>query len=299
MACGLGVTDLRWHSQLLAEPPVGQVNFWTPTLWNLKLPIGTRFGFMLKAPVRKVGGFGHFVRYEELSVEDAWKRWGPANGVRTLEELNARIREFASKRSVLPLPASNPVIGCIVLKDCVFLEERDQFAPQEVGLPFPAPIVKWKRFETDLVIPVERELPIPSAPFSLVGVPDDNWETIRRRKRVAQPLFRRNIIEAYDGRCALTQSDFPEVLEAAHIQPFRGFASHHVQNGIALRRDIHRLFDAGLLTFEADGTVKLAAVLSATSYAGLAGQKAQFPSEQDNRPSLDALKFHQENVFRS
>lgn len=298
MTCGLAVTDLRWHSRMLVERPTGLINFWTPTPWNVKLSPGTRFGFMLKAPVRKVGGFGHFVRYEELDVRTAWQRWGPANGVETFEELAARIREFAAKRSITWAGEANPVIGCIILADCVFLDEPEFCAPEAIGLPFPAQIVKWKRFERDLILPVEGKLPHPTAPFSLVDVPEDSFENIRRRKRLAQPLFRREVIAAYGRRCALTGSDCPEVLEAAHIQPFRGFSSHHIQNGIALRRDIHRLFDAGLFALETDGSVVLSEQLRATTYAGLAGRKAQFPSTPTMRPSPDALAFHRRELFR-
>lgn len=298
MTCGLAVTDLRWHSRMLVERPIGLVNFWTPTPWKVRLEPGTRFGFMLKAPVRKIGGFGHFVRYEELDVRAAWQRWGPANGVETLEELTARIREFTARRSIRSSEAPNPVIGCIILADCVFLDEEEFCVPEDIGLPFPAPIVKWKRFERDLILPVEANIPHPTAPFTLVSVPEDSFENIRRRKRLAQPLFRRDVLAAYKGRCALTGSDCAEVLEAAHIQPFRGFSSHHIQNGIALRRDIHRLFDAGLLALEGDGSVVLSGQLRATTYADLSGRKAIFPSASDKRPSLEALAYHRRELFR-
>ena len=37
------------------------VNFWTPTPWGVKgLRKGDRLYFMLKAPVRKIGGYGIF-----------------------------------------------------------------------------------------------------------------------------------------------------------------------------------------------------------------------------------------------
>lgn len=299
MVCGLGVTDLRWHARMRSDPPIGPVNFWTPTPWNLRLEVGSRFGFLLKAPIRKIGGFGYLVKYEELSVHDAWTRWGPANGVATREELEKRIREFAGKRSLVPLPDSNPSIGCIILKDCVFLDDDSQISPEAVGLPFPPQIVKWKRFDRDLRLPFEEEFPPASFPFTLVDNPSSDWELTRRKKRVAQPLFRRDVVEAYGGKCALTGTDCEEALEAAHIQPFRGPKSQHVQNGIALRRDIHRLFDAGLITFDPDGTVVLSSQLQPSSYGTLAGVKAMFPKPADKRPSVDALAFHRTKVFRS
>lgn len=297
MVCGLAITDLRWHAQMLAEQPVGPVNFWTPTPWKVNLTEGARFGFMLKAPVRRIGGFGHFVRYEECTVNDAWRRWGPANGVKTKQELASRITEFAKKRSVFALP-DDPVIGCIVLSDCVFLEASDQLAPEAIGLSFPAPIVKWKRFQTELQLPLETGLPSRSVAFELVEAPDEDWESTRRRKRLAQPLFRRDVLAVYGWKCAVTESDYSDVLEAAHIQPFRSLASHHPQNGIALRRDIHRLFDRGLLTFENDGTLVLSQQLKGTSYEPLSGSKARFPLASSHRPSEHALAFHRVEIFR-
>mgnify|MGYP000628006017 FL=1 len=280
------------------DPPAGRVNFWTPTPWSLRLDVGSRFGFLLKAPIRKIGGFGHLVEYEELSVRDAWDRWGPANGVPTLEDLEKRIREFAGRRSLVPLPDSGPSIGCIVLEDCVFLDGDSQIAPEALGLSFPPQIVKWKRFAGELILPIEAEFPPASSAFTLVDDPHDDWELARRRKRVAQPLFRREVIAAYEGKCALTATDCEEALDAAHIQPFRGPKSHHVQNGIALRRDIHRLFDAGLIAFNADGTVVLSSRLQSTSYGALAGGRANFPRLTNQRPSFDALAFHRAKVFR-
>ena len=75
------------------------------------------------------------------------------------------------------------------------------------------------------------------------------------RKRVArsiavrrgQPKFRRALLDAYGSKCCITRCDAPEALEAAHILPYRGDETNHVQNGLLMRADIHTLFDLGLI----------------------------------------------------
>src|SRR4051812_24595587 len=116
----LGITDLRWHAHLMEEPPIGLANFWTPTPWGVRVPPGSRWFFMLKRPVRRIGGFGILRRYEEWPVSEAWARYGPANGADSEADLRERVTGYANKRSARAI-APDPVIGCVLLEDCVFL----------------------------------------------------------------------------------------------------------------------------------------------------------------------------------
>ena len=50
----------------------------------------------------------------------------------------------------------------------------------------------------------------------------------------------------YEGKCAVTGCDVPDVLQAAHIFPYMGPETNHPSNGL-LRADIHTLFDLGLI----------------------------------------------------
>ena len=49
----------------------------------------------------------------------------------------------------------------------------------------------------------------------------------------------------------------PEVLEAAHIKPFKHNGEDTTSNGFAMRMDIHLLFDAGYLRISETGEVQL------------------------------------------
>jgi len=79
---------------------------------------------------------------------------------------------------------------------------------------------------------------------------------IQRINRPNQARFRKDILEAY-GRCIITNVMMPEVLEAAHIKPFKYNGEDTVANGFPMRMDIHLLFDAGHLRISDAGEVHL------------------------------------------
>lgn len=78
-----------------------------------------------------------------------------------------------------------------------------------------------------------------------------------------QRVFRKNVLEAYNYKCAITgQSiwiDNRVLLEAAHIIPYRDGGSFSVNNGIALSYEMHKMFDNGLFGFyyDIDGQIKI------------------------------------------
>ncbi|MBW0145774.1 HNH endonuclease [Sphingomicrobium clamense] len=283
---------------MLEDPPEGLVNFWTPTPWKIRLPIQTRWGFMLKSPIRQIGGFGSVVSYEEVTVTEAWRRWGLANGVRTSADFHSRIAGFAARRSSAPIDGDDPTIGCLLLDACVFLPPEDFQTPEEIGVSFPSQIVKWKGFEGDLRLKFEEAIPRADRPFRLVDPDAGSWEVTKRKKRLSQSLFRRDVLEAYGGICAATGTRFEQVLNAAHIQPFVNFASNHIQNGIPLRRDVHSLFDAGLITLREDYRFEVAPSLTAIPYRELDGSQMHLPKSSVATPSLEAIRFHRREVFR-
>lgn len=74
--------------------------------------------------------------------------------------------------------------------------------------------------------------------------------------RPNQAKFRKDVLEAC-GRCIITNVTLPEVLEAAHIKPFKYNGEDTIANGFAMRTDIHTLFDTGHLRISDKGEVYL------------------------------------------
>lgn len=79
---------------------------------------------------------------------------------------------------------------------------------------------------------------------------------VRGQYRPNQARFRKEVLAAY-GRCVITNVEMPEVLEAAHIVPFKYHGEDTAANGFPMRMDIHYLFDAGHLRISVDGDVFL------------------------------------------
>lgn len=111
------------------------------------------------------------------------------------------------------------------------------------------------------------------------------------RERRGQQLFRDGLRKRYQDRCLITKCRILDVLEAAHIRPYRGENDNALDNGLLLRADIHSLFDLDLIGIEPYGLfVHIHHDLYTDStYAKLAGKPLHWPSR--HRPSQNALKL--------
>ena len=112
-----------------------------------------------------------------------------------------------------------------------------------------------------------------------------SYELVKTAVRHGQDAFRRKLLEAYEGRCAITTCDIPETLQAAHIIGHRGLATNTPSNGMLLRADIHLLYDHGLLSVEPDKLrVVVSSKLSNSEYSELEGRKLTIPSQRKFTP---------------
>ena len=129
---------------------------------------------------------------------------------------------------------------------------------------------------------------------------DDGTLLVSKAKGIYRPEWtsyalslRQSLIEAYGARCALTDCDAVEALEAAHILPYDGPATNNLPNGILLRSDIHTLFDLGsIATDPSTMALLLSPALADTTYGELAGRTLRVPAEEALRPSKSALQQH-------
>ena len=99
--------------------------------------------------------------------------------------------------------------------------------------------------ETDDIILPGEAVADPFDPSSIKDAQERISRTIAQRR--SQPAFRNALLDAYDRKCAITGCEVVEVLEAAHIYPYRGPDTSKVVNGLLLRADVHTLFDSGLI----------------------------------------------------
>jgi HNH endonuclease len=113
--------------------------------------------------------------------------------------------------------------------------------------------------------------------------------------REGQEEFRQQLLAIYGGRCAITDFDVATGLEASHIIPYRGAHTNDPRNGLLLRADIHKLFDAHKLAIDtATMRVTIAPELGQSMYAELAGRQLRLPSDLSYQPNKQALDRHRQ-----
>ena len=115
--------------------------------------------------------------------------------------------------------------------------------------------------------------------------------------RRGQQAFREKLLEAYEGKCAITESTIESLLEAAHIRPYCGGGTFDESNGLLLRADIHTLFDLGLIAIDTNNmTVVIHPSLDDTEYGRYANRLITLPSDPKHHPNKAALDQHRREV---
>lgn len=112
--------------------------------------------------------------------------------------------------------------------------------------------------------------------------------------RRGQPKFRNSLLQAYEGKCAITSTNLESVLEAAHITKYNGEQSNVVSNGLLLRADVHTLWDLGLLALTSDFKVIIAPSLRESIYGELEGRQIHLPKDPTQWPSQNCLAHHRD-----
>ncbi len=308
MKLWVGVTDKNWFDHLSILSP-DEVNFWQPSGSKTfrALQPGEPFLFKLHAPHNYVVGGGLFVRYSALPASLAWEAFQRKNGVNSLDELVVRVRRYRPSDEAL-----DPVIGCNVLAEPFFLDQRNWISIPE---SFALNIVSGKTYDTNTSEGANLWAGVRQAMTSTTLAKDAavaEYESGERygeeyltRGRLGQGAFRVLVTDAYQRRCAVTGERTLPVLEAAHIKPYALSGPHRIHNGILLRADLHKLFDLGYVTVTPDLRLEVSPRLRAEwengrEYYAYHGHELTFrPIEKLHLPRREYLTWHNENRFRA
>ncbi|WP_197284063.1 MULTISPECIES: HNH endonuclease [unclassified Shinella] len=159
--------------------------------------------------------------------------------------------------------------------------------------PLPTSFILKKISAKDSVISPEQADLEPFDPDTIEDARERFRQDIARRR--GQQAFRDALLSAYGGRCAISDCAVKDVLEAAHITPYKGTATNAIANGLLLRSDLHTLFDCGLIAVNVE-TMQIVTSnqLAGSSYANFDGQQLRVPTDVVNAPSMKALKQHRD-----
>lgn len=108
------------------------------------------------------------------------------------------------------------------------------------------------------------------------------------RERRGSARFRRSLIARYGARCMVSGCTLRDLLEAAHIRPYRTPDYGTVENGLLLRSDLHTLFDLDLLGINSETlTVHLHPSVLEAGYESYEGAPLQCGTEVPSVPALE------------
>jgi len=129
---------------------------------------------------------------------------------------------------------------------------------------------------------------------SSVDLPGGHVDVVVRQ-RVGQARFRDAMFARYGTTCAVTGEQPREILDAAHLYSYADRGEHHVDGGMLLRADVHRLFDRLLVTVDPESWRSVVAPPLLDRYPSLAPLHAvPFHAAPENRPSAELLAEHHE-----
>ena len=120
-------------------------------------------------------------------------------------------------------------------------------------------------------------------------------------RRKHQDFFRKTLLTAYGGKCALTQIDQTQLLIASHIKPWSLDKNNRLnpRNGILLNALHDRAFDNGLISFENNLDMIISPELKLNDMSRpFFHQKALVPPEKFG-PDPVFLSYHREVCFLS
>jgi putative restriction endonuclease len=89
--------------------------------------------------------------------------------------------------------------------------------------------------------------------------------------RLEQSKFKQRLLRL-GKKCELTGETGLEVLDAAHVRAASRGGTSEAENGLLMRADLHRLYDAGQFWFGCDGSVRCHMTLP-RNYAFLRGKR--------------------------
>lgn len=308
-------TDKAWFDFLRSRSERGrvdEVNFWLPkaTRPMKRMTPGEPVFFRLKQPDYAIAGFGFFAAFHVMPIADAWTVFDWKNGDPDEMRFRRRIGKFRGVDLTLPDAGSEPM-GCTVLRDATFWPET-RWRPWGGEQGWAPNIVQGKtENEPARVARLMAELQADERAFpeELIGrftpLDVDARRIVEARtiRREGQGAFRLRLLEAYEGRCAITGEHTEPVLDAAHIQPYLGPGSNHLQNGLLLTKEFHTLFDRGYVTVTPELEVRVSSRLrrewnNGKRYYAYDGKPlVQVPPEEADRPSPAALEWHARKVF--
>lgn len=119
-------------------------------------------------------------------------------------------------------------------------------------------------------------------------------------------VFKREVPKIYDYQCAISgmrveSTTNAQLVDACHIVPFAISKDDTITNGISLSPNLHRAYDRGLITINADYIVRISPAIrekeSPYSLKQFDGKQIILPNDVKFYPSPENLIWHRKECF--
>jgi putative restriction endonuclease len=310
-------TDKAWFDYLsrrAADGRIDEANFWSPQANRpiADLAPGTPFFLRLKEPHAAIAGYGFFAEFALLDLDEAWTVFDWKNGDPDALRFFGRLGGYRRLDLLDPRSPRSP-LACTILRDV-------RFWPSSAWIPW-SEAQGWQR---NIVRGKAERDPARAALLRASIVEDATHREVQREftgafvpldaderavvvsksvVREGQGAFRTRVLDAYGRRCSISGERTEVVLQAAHIQPYLGPRSNHLQNGIAMTVEFHTLFDRGLIGITPEYRVRVSPAIkqrwsNGRRYYEFDGRPlSQLPSAADARPSAEALEWRMKTLY--
>jgi len=139
-------------------------------------------------------------------------------------------------------------------------------------------------------------------------IADEMGFDIQQIRKVRDPLFRQQVLRAYNYECAICgfnmRHDNASVgLEAAHIKWKQHGGPCEIPNGLALCAIHHKAFDKGSIGLDENMQVLVSEAVNGSGIVGqlfwdFAGKQIALPMVKGNYPREGFVEWHRREVFR-
>lgn len=144
----------------------------------------------------------------------------------------------------------------------------------------------------------------------VVDIDLDNLPVGKERERIVktrvnQNFFRQTILSAYNETCCITGLNISELLIASHIVPWskKKEARMNPRNGLCLNTLHDKAFDRGLITVDADFTIRVSPQIINLKNEAVVDFLVKYDGKKIHTPDRfvpekDFLKYHNDYIFK-
>lgn len=291
--------DWDWYSTIRSIAEVDEVNLWRPGIRHhfRALDPGEPVFFRLKSPRDLIAGFGFFAHFSIVPASFAWRVFEERNGETTFGGLRSLVLQQRSQLGMKKTgDQGDPDLGCILLRNCVILDDSDWFDP-------PADLDDraghGKRY--DLSEGEGKRLWKKACELASTRADADRSKgELLSSAKYGPRSFRVAVFDAWGRRCAITGEGVATALEAARFAADIP-GSYSLSNGILLRADLAYLLEAGYITITPDHTLLVSRSTQSTEtgrdYERYNGTGIRLPEDPSIRPDPELLWLHQRERF--